>query len=81
MGISRVASEIQIYSAVYSVSSLIEVRVCRFAFARWLVVQPAECETLRAGRGNHICSITKLHILQPDRDCNVSDIRIGSALN
>lgn len=44
MGISRVASEIQIYSAVYS-ASLIEMRVCGLAFARWLVVHPAECET------------------------------------
>lgn len=76
MGISRVASEIQIYSAVYS--SVVDRDACvrcacvcvcvcvcgrahTIAFA-WPVVHPAGHGLPRAARGNHICSVTKLRI-------------------
>jgi len=75
MGISRVASEIQIYSAVHSHSSLVETRMsllslslslslsfslCACACARLCILQDVDSRTLRAARGNHICSIIKL---------------------
>lgn len=93
MGISRVASEIQIYSAVYS--PVVDRDVCvrrvrsrararartRSRSHGWLcILQDAGLRAnslAHSSRGNHICSVTKLRILHTGPTVAVTYLTFG----